>query len=498
MIALLLTALVVAQLANFLIFMDERRAAIRLVERTQILERTALLIRLIENSPTELHSQIVQAASSKKLYFWFGARSPIPERPIQEHHELMPRLKKLLGSRDIRELRILTHEQQREVPWRESTIPLSYERMALVDRPNQAGLMGGLPLAEVDEPGLLISAQLADGRWLNVGLGINPPLSRWAMPTLISMSLAIGSICVIVVFMVKRMTRPLGQLAEAAERVGRGETISPVSEKGPVDVQQTIRAFNRMYDRIQRFVQDRTRMLAAMSHDLRTPITSLRLQAELIEDQKMKEKMLHTLDEMQRTTEATLAFSREETSTEQSRSVDLAALLDSLCQDLTELGLRVHCESGEKYPYTCQPLGLKRAIRNLIENAVLYGRQARVALRQADTEIQIVIHDDGPGIPAAEFDRVFQPFVRLETSRNLVTGGIGLGMSIARSIVRKHGGDISLAQQEVGGFLVTIHLPIQGLSTGVASGEVLRSVHSSRPESIVVKGSEDTVLTRDA
>jgi signal transduction histidine kinase len=200
-------------------------------------------------------------------------------------------------------------------------------------------------------------------------------------------------------------------------------------------------------------------MLAAISHDLRSPITSLRLQVEIMKDQEARGKMVETLEDMQRMTEATLAFARDEASTEVSRSVDLSALIDSLCQDLTDMGMEVKFESAKKTPYTCRPISLKRAIRNLIENAVSYGGRVGVKLRQDDTEFQIVIHDDGPGIPEEDFERVFQPFVRLEESRNKKTGGIGLGMAIARSIVRKHGGDISLANTQGSGLTVTIHLP---------------------------------------
>lgn len=460
MIGLLLGALVIAQVANFLIFMDERRAAIRLVERTQILERTASLVQLIENSSPATHGKMVQAASSRKLFFWFAEASPIPANMPQTDNDLMSRLQELLGDHDIREVRILTHEQLKALVDNTKAAQTSGDTEAASSFSKRLQQqLASLPLSEVDPPGLLISAHLADERWLNVGLGINPPFSRWALPTFFSMVLAAGSICLIVVFMVKRITRPLQRLAEAAELVGRGETITPVSEDGPVDIQQTIHAFNRMYDRLQRFVQDRTRMLAAISHDLRTPITSLRLQAELITDEEAKEKILKTLEEMQRMTEATLAFARDEVSTEPSRSVDLAALIDSLCQDLADLGMDVSCEATDKTPYTCRPMSLKRALRNLIENAVTYGHRARVELRQAEGEFQIFIRDDGPGISEQDAERVFQPFVRLEESRSHDTGGIGLGMAIARSIMRQHGGDITLTKEEPQGFCVTVHLP---------------------------------------
>jgi signal transduction histidine kinase len=433
MIGLLLGALVIAQIANFVIFTDERRAAIRLVERTQILERTASLIHLIEHGPQDLHHQMVQAASSRKLYYWLSETSPIPDGLPDGANQWVRRLQELLGEGKVRQLRSAT--------------------------PQKAGSFPSIPLSDVDKPGLLFSARLEDGRWLNVGMGIMPPLTSWALPTLLSMVFTAASICIIVLLMVQRITRPLGKLAEVAELIGRGDSITPIPEEGPADIRQTIRAFNRMYERLQRFVQDRTRMLAAISHDLRTPITCLRLQAELIEDREARGKILETLDEMQRMTEATLTFSRDEASTEVSRTVDLNALIDSLCQDLAEMGMDVKFEGGKKIPYPCRPTSLKRAIRNLIENAVTYGGRARVMLQPSDGEFRILIQDDGPGIPEQDRERVFQPFVRLEESRSKQTGGNGLGMAIARSIVRKHGGDIHLDSVNDRGLTVTIVLP---------------------------------------
>jgi signal transduction histidine kinase len=306
---------------------------------------------------------------------------------------------------------------------------------------------------------LLISARLDDGRWLNVGMSVPEPSPRWALPSLLSMAVMAVALSLIVIFTVRRITRPMAQLAAAAESLGRGEAVTPLLEQGPLDVRQATRAFNQMHDRLQRFVQDRTRMLAAISHDLRTPITSLRLRAEFVEDEESRAKILETLDEMQRMTEATLAFAREEAAREDTRTVDLGALIESLCEDLTELGLDVAFAGAPKTPYPCRSLSLKRAIRNLVENAVAYGQRARVGLESAGDEFRIVIDDDGPGIPEADFERVFAPFVRLEESRSRETGGIGLGMAIARSVVRGHGGDITLANREGGGLRAVIHLP---------------------------------------
>jgi signal transduction histidine kinase len=289
-------------------------------------------------------------------------------------------------------------------------------------------------------------------------------MPSWALPSLLSMGLTAVALSVIVVLMVRRITRPMARLATAAEQMGRGETIRPLAEEGPLDIRQMTGAFNRMQELLQRFVQDRTRMLAAISHDLRTPITSLRLRAEFVDDEETRSKIVETLDEMQRMTEATLAFAREEAAREDTRTVDLAALVESLCDDLAEMGLAVEFAGADRTPYACRPDSLKRAARNLIENAVAYGERARVALHRSAEELRIVIEDHGPGIPGADMERVFAPFVRLEDSRSRETGGIGLGMAIARTIVRGHGGDITLENLAPRGLRATIHLPQAALT----------------------------------
>jgi signal transduction histidine kinase len=261
------------------------------------------------------------------------------------------------------------------------------------------------------------------------------------------------------VLMVRRITRPMASLAAAAERAGRGETIEPLAEVGPLDVRQTTAAFNRMHDRQQRFIQDRTRMLAAMSHDLRTPITTLRLRAEFIDDDEIRSKILETLEEMQRMTEATLAFVREEAKAEATRKVDLNALIESVVLDLSDLGNDVHFAETARITYACRPHGMRRALRNLLENALRYGGKAEAALIDRGEQLLITIDDQGPGIPDVDIDRMFKPFVRLDDSRNDETGGIGLGLAIARSIIRGHGGDIQLANRDEGGLRATITLP---------------------------------------
>lgn len=304
-----------------------------------------------------------------------------------------------------------------------------------------------------------LSIRLKDGRWFNMTTDYRPP-DRSIIPFLVQLLLTIVATSVIVAFLMRRLSRPLRDLAGAAERLGRGETVEALPESGPGEVQALTRAFNDMQDRLTRFVQDRTRMLAAISHDLRTPITSLRLRAEFIDDDENREKMIATLDEMSQMTEATLAFARDEATREEAQKLDLGSLLQSLADDQQDMGHDVKAEDHGRLVVRCRPLALKRALRNLIENGVRYG--ASVCLSYAQDAGNAVIHvrDKGPGIPEDRLRDVFEPFVRLEESRSEETGGIGLGLSITRSIIHAHGGTVTLANHPDGGLDVEVRLPL--------------------------------------
>ena len=205
-------------------------------------------------------------------------------------------------------------------------------------------------------------------------------------------------------------------------------------------------------------------MLAAISHDLRTPITSLRIRAEFVEDEENRNRIIKTLDEMQRMVEATLAFARDEASGEQQSRVDLSEFLDAIVTDYQDMGQPVRLEErppegSERIVVTCRPLAVKRALRNLIDNAVRYGKEADIELSDDEHMVRIAISDRGPGIPEERLDEVFEPFLRLEDSRSEETGGIGLGLAIARSNIHAHGGRLLLRNREGGGLTATVALP---------------------------------------
>ena len=230
-------------------------------------------------------------------------------------------------------------------------------------------------------------------------------------------------------------------------------------ETGTSETRQAARAFNIMQARLRSLIENRTRMLAAISHDLRTPLTLLRLRAENVENPQERDKMLATIAEIDAMVGETLQFARDEATTELRRPTDIAALVQSIVDDMADAGMPVKMEPAEPVVYDCQPDALKRAIRNLLDNAVKYGKAANAAIQTTPKTIEIVIDDEGPGIPEQELSRVFDPFYRLEESRSRETGGVGLGLAIAQSILQAHHGEIALSNRPGGGLRARISLP---------------------------------------
>ncbi|KJE36348.1 histidine kinase [Thalassospira sp. HJ] len=297
--------------------------------------------------------------------------------------------------------------------------------------------------------------------WLEAMIGGVMPPPWFVLDSSLRVLLSTLVIAIIAFFLARRISRSWDVLTRAADRVGRGDYPEPVPETGPIEIRRATKAFNRMTARLKRFVEDRTRMLAAISHDLRTPITSLRLRAEFVDDPENRARIIETLDEMEQMVEAAMTFAREETANEETRKIDLTALVESAVEDLAETG-RPITFTGEvdTRVYPCRPLSIKRAFGNLVSNALNFGDTVEVAVRDADDDgLWIEIADDGPGIPIEQREQVFEPFFRIEESRNRDTGGVGLGMAIARTAVRAHGGEIYLDESRKGGLLARIYLP---------------------------------------
>ena len=308
-----------------------------------------------------------------------------------------------------------------------------------------------------------VSMRFPDQGWLNLIIR-TPPLRPWHSDNFLVAFLAMSLAAALMTWWaVRRLTRPVTDLAAAAERLGRGVNAPPLPENGPREVATAAAAFNTMASNIRRFVADRTQMLAAISHDLRTPITRLRLRAEFLEDEDQRRKMLADLAEMEAMIAATLTFARDDAANEPAGAVDLASLartvLDEAADANPERAGAVAYEGPEHLVLQLRPVSMKRALTNLIGNALKYGDAARLRLEARGQGAVLILDDDGPGIPDGAQEAVFQPFHRIEGSRNRETGGTGLGLTIARSILRAHGGDVTLGNREGGGLRVVARLP---------------------------------------
>ena len=306
---------------------------------------------------------------------------------------------------------------------------------------------------------LQIAVQIPDGRWLSLETGW-PRSERVLIWQLLLQTLILYIVVLVPVLLAsRRIARPLRTLAAAARGFTPGDGAEPVEERGPGDVRAVIAAYNGLSKRVTAMIDEKDRMLGAIGHDLRTPLAALRVRIESVEDDEDRNRMADTIDEMNRTLDDILSLARLGRPSEPPTDVDLSALIDAVVEDFRDLDMPVQFEEAPRLKMKLRSNLMRRAVRNLIENAVKYGHGAEVSLVPGDTSVSIEVADRGPGIPAEQVEAVFDPFTRLETSRNRETGGIGLGLALARAIVRDAGGDIVLANREGGGLVATIRLP---------------------------------------
>lgn len=309
--------------------------------------------------------------------------------------------------------------------------------------------------------------QLPNNRWLVLSSRLPRPDSFQGIEFLFAFIVMTALAAAMTIWAVRRLTAPVRTLAAAAEALGRDVNAPPLPEDGPSETAAAAKAFNTMAARIRRFVEDRTLLLTAIGHDLRTPITRMRLRAEFMEDDEQRGKMLQDLDEMEAMVSATIAFGRIASPNEPVSPIDLAELLRTVLDEASDaapdIADQLRYEGPDHLTARVRPQAFKRALTNIIGNAVKYGGSAYVKLvptELAARQIKIEVRDNGPGIPPEHMERVMQPFQRLETSRNRETGGVGLGLPIARDIARAHGGDLTLANRPEGGARIIITLPI--------------------------------------
>ncbi|HEX7948523.1 MAG TPA: HAMP domain-containing sensor histidine kinase [Phenylobacterium sp.] len=304
-----------------------------------------------------------------------------------------------------------------------------------------------------------VGVRQPDGRWAVAEPEPTFGLSDWQQRLVLWFVASALAMAPLAYIFARRLARPFMVFADAAERLGRDPRATPLELSGSAEIGVAARAFNEMQERLRRYVEDRTAMVGAIAHDLRTPLTRLRFRIESLPEEQ-RAKYAADLDQMEEMISATLLFVRDSTRGGERTPLELSSLVESLCDEMAETGSKTEVVRGDKVVLEGDPMALRRLIANLLENAVKFGGRARARVFADAGNAVVEIEDDGPGIPVAETERVFEPFYRREPSRSRQTGGIGLGLAVVRSIARGHGGDVNLINRVGGGLTARVQLPM--------------------------------------
>jgi signal transduction histidine kinase len=394
-----------------------------------LLEKAAAITRVIEAAPVPLRNPLAQAANENGFTVtWHPDRRdlhlPTVDDPKSDIGSTI--LQPMLRAPDRR------IEAYEPADWPEHTTDAHYA--------------------------LLI--ELSDSSWLM----FSAPSRSWGLDeaprNLIVILLVLISTALVALIATRRLATPLQRFAEGARRFGVDFRAPPIEPLGPHEIRQAILAFNAMQAQLQHFIRDRTQMLAAISHDLRAPLTRMRLRGEFIEDSEQQQRLFRDVDEMQAMINSALEFFRDDARLEPATQFDLAELLQTLLDDYRDQGVDITFIGPLRWVYFGRPLGLKRVMTNLLDNAIKYGSEPGIELIPSAGQVRIKVLDRGPGIPDACLEQVFVPFFRMEGSRNKSTGGVGLGLSAARAIVLEHGGSLTLRNRSTGGLEALVVLPV--------------------------------------
>ena len=471
----LLAGIAFSLLTATAMYFSEAREALSFLDDRRVAERIAAITRLIERTRPDERELALVAVSSAKLKVALAGSGTVPDGGSGSLRSRILAQAVMLQLANARVRAVRVSYTDAGGAGQRATKPPGMTGMPGMGMPggemrrrmermmgNSAEMRRHLARMTANPPQtgrIAASVQLSDRSWLNFSVLLQTPQPFLSSRFILSLSAMLLAIAGLSAWAVRRSTAPLARFARAAERFGVDVKAPQLSEAGPREVRQGARAFNQMQGRIRRFGEDRTQSIAAIAHDLGTPITRLRLRAEFVEDETQRKKMLADLQEMENMISATLSFARDDAASEPRRKTDLVSLLQSACDGVGDAGYAVEFEPAGRLPYDCRPMALSRAFTNLIENAGKYGSRAHVSLSEETAAIRLRIADDGPGIPQESREDVFKPFHRLEGSRSRDTGGTGLGLTVARSIIRAHGGDITLHDRPGGGLLVEVILP---------------------------------------
>jgi len=462
LVLILLGGLAVALLAAAYLNLTERDQLLYRASGMQTAQRIADVSRLLDSVTPEERRRIAALFDAPPLVISLERPALPPAVPPAEGDLRLSMFTSVLGYALGEDLRVHAVRPARA--------PAGYRappRMPMMQHP-MAG--PGMPMMHADGAFFLVQVALRDGTLVTFDSVVSPEAAQVPLRFALALLVLFGTVVALSLVAVRWVTGPLSALAEAAERLGEDIHRPPLAETGPLEARRAARAFNTMQQRLQRFINDRTRILTAMSHDLKTPITRLRLRTELLDDDALRTKFAKDLEDMESMVTQTLDFMRDASAAEPVQQVDLMALLESLQRDYQDTGNAVEIEGRIAHPFSGRPLALRRCLTNLVDNALRYGKRATLQAEEAPGRITIRVLDEGPGMSAEEFERAFEPFFRGEASRSRETGGSGLGLGIARNIARAHGGELKLRNRAQGGLEAILELPQATLRVPLAAG----------------------------
>jgi signal transduction histidine kinase len=456
LVLILLCGLVFAQLVTAYLNLSERDQLLYRASGMQTAQRIADVSKLLDSVPAAERRRIVAVFNAPPLSISLDRPRMTPDRGPPETDLRLSMFETVLGyalgeGLQVQAVRAAgAPERYAQRAWR------SPPGMPMMQGPMSGG---GMSMMHPESRFFVVQVVLRDGTVVTFDSFVSPEAAGMPLRLALTLLVLLGTVVALSLIAVRWVTGPLSTLASAAEKLGEDINRPPLPETGPVEARRAARAFNTMQGRLSRFISDRTRVLTAMSHDLKTPITRLRLRTELLDDEALRAKFSKDLGEMESMVAHTLDFMRDASASEPVQRVDLMALLESLQTDYQDMGNAVEVEGRLEVPFSGRPLALRRCLTNLVDNAIRYGKRALVRAEEATDRITIRVLDEGPGIPEQELEHAFEPFFRGESSRSRETGGTGLGLGIARNIARAHGGDLTLRNRPGGGLEAILTLP---------------------------------------
>ncbi len=433
MALILLAGLLAAQSLSLWLHWGERATVVTEARGLRMADRIADAVRLLEADSSPRHQRAVAQLRSDDLHVTLIEESQVsPNSPRGQIHSSIAA--RLGGERDIR---------------------------------SPGGMGGGMGMGmgagmgrmQQDSGVRSFDLRLNDGQWVRIVATLKAGTPALPSDFYVHLLASLAIVVLVVMLVVRQATKPLQQLAQAADNLGQNLDAPPLDETGSTEMRTAAQAFNRMRDKIRSLISERSRALAAVSHDLRTPLTRLRLRSELIDDEHLRHQMATDIDAMAQMIDATLDYLRGLRENETVRPIDIDALMNSLAEDSAALGRGISVEGKALASYPGRLSALRRAIQNLIDNAFKYGRSPRVRIEDDPHALRLIVEDDGPGIPPEALTRVTEPYFRPDAARASDTGGVGLGLSIVNDVALLHGGELRLANRPEGGLLATLVLP---------------------------------------